>query len=769
MDRRIDTLRAVTAWGDGFIIETANSYDDDVTRWFLGRLTKSTVVKTLPPARGNTVTRSLKSKSVGFSYDTNTGLLSSQTVNLGSLREVTTTYTRDPYGNIAQEQLHASGIPDHGPTVYGYDSIGRFRIFTTNALMQKSTQQLSVTSGLPEHVTDMNAVTVNYKYDGFGRALQTDSPSSTTASLSVITEYLDLTSLDSSIPVVGVPAAYAVRIHTTNNQTPLPYSMKLLDVSGRTLRTITEGFHKDYGTHRYIVRDTVYDILGQPQKSSVPYEGNAVPAWNSVERDVLGRITKRIAADGGIVNIAYSSSKNGGLTTTTVDHRRRRPTTDVVVRNMRNLPIVVTDAAGKQVTFDYDAGDKPTTITDPLGNKTVYTYDDFGNRIAVSDPDVGKWNYEFDSLGRLTRQIDSDSSRTQVTRIDYDALNRVKQETKSEAVWTWEYDTANHGIGKVALLHDDAGHYTERFSYDEIGRLDGVDVSTGGKTYTSSKGYDSYGRVSHIGYPDNFAVNNIYDAGGFLVGVNDAASGIHYWTLAGTDSFGNATNASYGNGVMDNNLFDTKSNRPIEIEAIGKARNKIVSLKLTYDIAGDLRRRTESVQKKIEQFDYDDLDRLTSISRPDGTHDSYTYDGGGRFRSKAGLNFAYGNGGLNQAAGCISTPLPAHGVTATSGTLGHLSYTYDCHGNMTSRGDDIYYYNSDGKLFRVEHKAGQGGIPEDVSDHFDYAPSGVRYRELTKHGARQIQTITVSGYEEITEYGTGNLWGRHASSVTGGC
>lgn len=755
IERHLNLITSKTSFGDGSAIQTDNKYDDDVQHWHLGRLVSTTITKTPAPPKPGQDPKTPEIRAAGFSYDSRSGLLTSETINLGTTREVTTTYKRDSHGNIIEKQINAPEIAQSDPTLYKYDAVHRFLISTTNTLKHRTTQVLCLTTGLTCETTDANNVTTSYEYDGFGRLLHLRAPTGTDidgndTSIEASTEYLELKALDSSVPTAGVDAAFATRISATDQKSPLPYAYKLLDSQGRTLRTVTDAFTKDATKHRYLIHDTVYDLFGQVARVSLPYEVGKSPDWVVLTRDVLGRVTQQVSADKGVVQTSYRGQKTGGMVTTVLDKRFQIPTKAITITNMRRELIATIDPGGSKVSYEYDAGGRPTKITDALGKVTRYSYDNFGNRKAVSDPDSGTWNYEFDALGRLITQIDGNAGQQVVTRIEYDDLGRITREIKPTEAFTWSYD-GQHGIGNVASVKDDAGKYNKQISYDQVGRVDDVSVTIDNATYRTAQTYDSYGRIAKVSYPEGLTINNIFDAKGVLVKVSNATTQQAYWSLDATDVFGHITASSYANGVKQSNSFDATTGRPAQLKAIAPSNNLIVDLKLHYDVAGDLRRREETVQKKSETFSYDKLDRLVGLSRPDGSSETYSYDAGGRIKSKAGLKYVYADAGAVNSTGCGKT-LAHHAVIMTVAQQGQHPYSYDCHGNMTSSAGVTYTYSSDGKLTKAQQDP--SSIKKAQSVAFDYGPNGERYRERATHGLRQLETLTVGSYQKITEYGS---------------
>ncbi len=67
-----------------------------------------------------------------------------------------------------------------------------------------------------------------------------------------------------------------------------------------------------------------------------------------------------------------------------------------------------------------------------------------------------------------------------------------------EGLSRWTYDTAPHGIGKLAQVTGPNG-YTQELNYDTLGRPIQTQTNAGGKSFSLSSSYDSYGRVAKTG------------------------------------------------------------------------------------------------------------------------------------------------------------------------------------------------------------------------------------------------------------------------------
>jgi len=93
----------------------------------------------------------------------------------------------------------------------------------------------------------------------------------------------------------------------------------------------------------------------------------------------------------------------------------------------------------------------------------------------------------------------------------------------------------------------------------------------------------------------------------------------------------------------------------------------LMDIRHTWDAGGNLDTREDILESEIELFNYDFLDRLTSVS---GAYSAgYTYDEIGNIVTRNGVSYTYDS-------------TQPHAVDSVGGT----SYYYDNNGNMTTRG-----------------------------------------------------------------------------------
>ena len=129
---------------------------------------------------------------------------------------------------------------------------------------------------------------------------------------------------------------------------------------------------------------------------------------------------------------------------------------------------------------------------------------------------MGSWTYTWNVLDQLL-----------VTTVTYDLLGRTTQRAEPDLTASWTYDTAAHGVGKLASAATNTG-YSRAHTYDSVGRPSQVQLTISGSTYTTTTGYDAHSRVSSIAYPSGFAVAYAYNAVGHQTQLSNGSSCDHH-------------------------------------------------------------------------------------------------------------------------------------------------------------------------------------------------------------------------------------------------
>lgn len=403
-----------------------------------------------------------------------------------------------------------------------------------------------------------------------------------------------------------------------------------------------------------------------------------------------------------------------------------------------NRIVEVTAGGNFTTTLAYDLVGNLTNLTDNAGNQTAFFYDALGRQVAVADPDMGFWQYNYDAAGRLKTQTDakgqqikffySDAAGRLTRREGYNAASQLVSTN------TWQYDSNGGDVsytvypGQLFAVTDDQG--SEKFSYDVRGRTlkSARYLAKNGSTYTNQFAFDDADRLNSMVYPNGGpTVSNIFDLGGNLSQVKQVGgSNTVFYAAKGFDAFSRLTGITFGNGVQTSNFFYTVSQRLQKITS-AKTTN-IQSLTYTFDAGGNVKGVTDGVYSgtasaTFGNIQYDDLNRLTSLTNASGTF-AYAFDSIGNVLT----NKESGSGSYVYGA------IRPHSVRSANG----ISYTYDLNGNVAQRGGQHLVYNVNNRLAFV--------VTTNTLTSFGYAADDARLWEAS--GTNPLQVWIGGNYEE---------------------
>ncbi len=604
-----------TVTSGGRTVTTENTYTNDETRWLLGRLTKAVVTKD-----GNGESIALTSE---FNYDSNTGLLLSESFEPDNAKGYVKTYTYDSYGNVLEDITtpNDGSSPQRHKTEYSSD--GRFKIKSVNAMGFESVSTVDNVLGVETSTTDINGLKCTYKHNAFGELTETTAPLGTT----FITRAWSNGHEDA-------PANTLYYIHTESTGSPAQW--EFFDCLGRTLRKVSTGMDG-----RKIYVDAVYNNKGQAIKTSEPYFKGETTYWNTTEYDAVGRTIKETNAEGHVTSVSYQ-----GLTTATTDPLNHTSSKTIDLNG--NL-VESKDAMGNSVIFRYDVNGNCTETTGPRTTVTV-EYDELGNKTKMSDPDLGTIEYGYNSFRELVWQKDSKGTTT----FEYDAAGRLVNECRPDFTYTYVYDTKWKGALSVSSCSNGMSH---EYFYDNYGRVIRDEEVIAGETFTTSNTYNAINKVDVITYPGGFQVKNVYSPDGYLTSVvsNNAGNDKVYWKAGKVNAKGQLETEVLGNGITVSTQYNLSG-------TVGKISvPNIISRSYTYDAKNNLLSRSDDIRSMTETFEYDCLDRLIKASGTNMKEQITRYDNAGNITHKTGVGNIYYTNGTNRisstAGGSYSLPV----------------------------------------------------------------------------------------------------------------
>ncbi|MCI5065507.1 hypothetical protein MRY87_07270 [bacterium] len=644
--------RIGVAHSSGHSLVTSNTYQNDTSNWWLGRLLASTVVHTAPGQAPVT-------RSSAFGYDAQTGTLREETVQPAHpTLERTIQYTHDPFGNITTRSLSGTGVATRvSGTVY--DARGQFVTESTNALAHLRSKLTDKRHGGVTSLTLPNNLTTRREYDQFGRVLHEYRPDRTEHR----TRYYFVQGGMNAPP----HAVYFQREESSGSSPVITYFDRL----DRKIRVETVGFNG-----QKIFVDTHYNDRGEVWRISEPYfEGNS-PLWTVLQYDAIGRVTKETAPGTRETVTRYS-----GYTTTTVD-----PLTHTSTQTVNALGQLVQsrDHFGHEINYLYNSAGNLIQITDPLQNVTTMRYDVLGNRIEIDDPDSGVTLFGYNAFGEL---ISTTTAEGDTTTFTYDLLGRMIERVEVEGTSTWVYDGTLRATGKLSRAVSAEGNHSVETYYDFLGRRYRTTEQIGAHTFHTSRSYDRNGRLAIITYPTGFQTRYHYTDGGDLKEVTDGSETLTYWELEAENARGQVERHALGNGLVTHRSYDPNTGSLTDIQT-----GTVQDLSYLFDKVGNLKRRQDRLMSITEEFTYDALYRLTRAEVLGATPQDMTYDEIGNIQTLSGVGtYRYGENGAGP-----------HALTTVVG-MRNNTYQYDRNGNRTDASQGTIRYTSYNKPKRIVH------------------------------------------------------------------
>nr|VFJ66174.1 MAG: RHS repeat-associated core domain-containing protein [Candidatus Kentron sp. DK] len=474
--------------GETHVKVSTNDYINDEQRWILGRLTRASVTHIAPD--NSQITRASE-----FAYDAQTGLLTLEAIEPNTALSQTTRYQYDQHGNQIAVTLSAPGLPDR-TTQTQYDAVGRFPIRVTNALGHSETREYDSACGNPISLTGPNGLTTRWEYDSLCRkARETRADGAETT-----WDY----------QWAGDDAPGHALYSLTETASGAPPVTIFYDALNREVRKDTVGFDG-----RTIHQETEYNARGEIVRQSLPHFAGETAYWVTNTYDLLGRPAS-VSRPAGVLtgqSAAITQYAYSGFATTVTDAMGRQKTT---IKNALGRVVRVEEEEGAWLTHAMDAIGN-LMETNAGGVITRMGYDIRGNKVWMEDPDMGRWEYLYNGFGELIGQTDA---KGQLVTMEYDQLGRMVRRQEPEGVTTWEYDTAENGIGKLALIRAPNGFY-KSFAYDGLGRPIQTSTHADGQDFNITTGYDEFGRVRESirpsgSIPGGFTVQHVYNAYGYL-------------------------------------------------------------------------------------------------------------------------------------------------------------------------------------------------------------------------------------------------------------
>ncbi|WP_437675410.1 RHS repeat-associated core domain-containing protein [Sorangium sp. So ce131] len=645
--------------------------------------------------------------SVRYDYDTE-----------GLLRKVTQTAP-----GVPARRLHIAydGTPGHTAPSVIWDDLGHAQWFAVDTSF-----------GVVVAEMDANGVQTTRVHDAFGRLVRRSADGAGEQTLSYERRWDGLTVRTSD----GIGASAVVE----------------LDLSGRPWRTSHVGH--DGST---LTVETVYDALGRVIRRSRPARRIQEAQWSRHVYDSLGRLLRTVGPDGATTRYKHSFFETEAWDPRGSHTKLVRDLDGRVVQSSSYLGATELSTAedhflyhhAEELTTHYEYGpfDQVERIIDPRSNVTEIEYDVRGRRTRLVDPDQGTTRFHRNGLGDLWRKVEGGDE----TIYERDAIGRPYRVTDADGTTEYVWDTAAHGMGRLAATTSPDGTTTD-YGYDEHGRLEHLGWTVGGQPFKLRAGYDPHGRIETMSYPEipgapRFTVKHTYDSRGYLERIADvtagpASDGSPLWTVNARNDDGALVRATYGNGVeMERSYHPVTAHLETVEQRLGGS--VLSALRYEYYPDGRVKHRTEVAGDRGESYVYDTLHRLRAWSLNAGDvkqTTEYRYD-------------ALGNltrvlvGGEEQERNDYLDPRPHAASSNLDG-----SFFYDARGRLEQDPDRSLAYTSFDLPREIATAAGV--------TRFEYDAAGARVRKQGPAGT----TVTIGGLYQRREDADGT---KHVYLVPG--
>ncbi|MDN4617494.1 RHS repeat-associated core domain-containing protein [Paenibacillus sp. PsM32] len=307
------------------------------------------------------------------------------------------------------------------------------------------------------------------------------------------------------------------------------------------------------------------------------------------------------------------------------------------------------NAMNETTSYQYDGNNQLIHISlkNDLGASTPIIYSKEFNESAMllskTDPADQKTQNKYDTLGRLQSNTDRNGSFTNYTYDERGQVLSYKKTMTSPKAQTMEYQ---YTFGKGNILTDQATMQTT--GLPKIGQqttVDSLKRPTRLYSYTSSNDYVGTINLKYNtwGQLENSQTN--YQAGTSTIGTQQNYSYDAKQQLSSVVLNGTAKNIKYTytpQGKVKSIVYPTMTNGKVlqtnyTYDALNRVLttiNSLDSVELSaslydYDTNGNIVKATERRQGKsdvVTNYDYDGLNRLSSISQNGKIVSSYTYD-----------------------------------------------------------------------------------------------------------------------------------------------
>ncbi|HTN46571.1 MAG TPA: FG-GAP-like repeat-containing protein [Flavipsychrobacter sp.] len=529
-----------------------------------------------------------------FEYD-GVGRISGKRERYGNINGLYHTYGYDTYGNLTATAV-SNGLSSSAPNTvsyqYTYSTDGRFRESSTQVEMnQTSYTTWHPVWGKPLTETDINGIVTTYAYNNWGKLI--------TAKYKTGTAQEETVTYSDGWDVNGAQCYYTLSSHPAK-----PDVKTWFDKLGRTLKTRTEHLNG-----LWTESTVAYDLRGNVTETVAPRLSSEPVVKTTTTYDAFNRVSTVTAATGGTttgnLTYAYTFPGSGRLQTRVTNSSMQEST-------------ILTDAAGKKIesadhggklAYTYNSRGDLLTVKHGLIMLLTHSYNSLGVKTQTVDVSTGLTKYIYDAFGRLKSETDANNK---THTFQYNELGQITQRTGPEGTTAYTYYPTGSGYANQLASVTGFNGVNDYFYYDHLGRLTQKDKDILGDVYTTSYTYDNYDNLVRKDYSDGFQLNYTYSNGLLTkVGFPSSHPNNYYFNAAGINGQGQYTQYTLANGKQTTNTYTNGY-------LTSTATPGVQDLEMDYNYTtGNLLYRKDRARNLVEDFQYDDLNRLTKSTVTD--------------------------------------------------------------------------------------------------------------------------------------------------------
>ena len=621
-----------------------------------------------------------------------------------------TSFGYNARGNLETVTVEGFGGADARTTTTQWDPAGVVALESTNAMGHTSYVVSDPRSGVAWASVEPNGVTQRTVFDGFFRPVvrqRLDGPSGNLDGAVSTTLY------GPGDPALGAVFELSEQVLGQNTRTQIGPTGKVLQV-----------------TYKGVVPSEVFPVPSQgPQAGDIYFRneydgwgrldrtshntfvGNDPAYWTEVEYDESSRKRRTVVVDASGVELPETEQRwdvtlsasvpwSGTMTRESfyTDEEGYQQST---VTDQKGRVVLATDALGTATCYTYGPFGRLDSVQRNCGPSasgpqpsTTYTYDVLGRTLTETDPAFGTRTIDYTQFGEIEASIDA---KAQVTFFQYDDLGRKIGEISPEGTSSWSYDVTRLGLldGSKGPDSIERGYQYDSFNrvVRETTRLPAFGKQSSGEEVDVQYVYDGWNRVASIEFEPGIGIDFDYDAVGYhratFFHSKDGQSLV--WGWEHSDENTSLMTESFGENDPEKRTRTTRYYDPatgrLEASTTAIQGTNVQAFSFGWTPAGDLDYRLDSINGQAEEFEHDELHRLTE-SRVAGQTRTYAYDVLGNFTEKDGV------GTYHYDADGARLLYTTNGVTSTT-------YAHDANGAVEGFGTTGIAWTSFGKVREI--------------------------------------------------------------------